>query len=67
MVGLSKAEIEYSVIEDRMEAVATAVKNAKSGDMIVLLGKGHEEYQEIQGVKHHYSEREAVAKALAQL
>ncbi len=66
-VGLAKADIEYTVIEDRMEAVATAVKNAQSGDMIVLLGKGHEEYQEIQGVKHHYSEREAVAAALEQL
>ena len=66
-VGLSKGDIDYAVIEDRMEAVASAVKNAKSGDMIVLLGKGHEEYQEIQGVKHHYSEREAVAAALAQL
>ncbi len=32
--------------------------------MIVLLGKGHEEYQEIDGVKHHYSEREAVVKGM---
>ena len=70
-VGLDKAELKenegYIVIEDRMEAVAYAVKHAESGDMIVLLGKGHEEYQEIQGVKHHYSEREAVAAALAAL
>ncbi|MEE3467301.1 MAG: UDP-N-acetylmuramoyl-L-alanyl-D-glutamate--2,6-diaminopimelate ligase [Eubacterium sp.] len=66
-VGLSKTDLEYTVIEDRMEAVAYAVAHAESGDMIVLLGKGHEEYQEIQGVKHHYSEREAVAAALAAL
>lgn len=63
-VGIDKTDIEYEVVEDRMEAVATAVANAKKGDMIVLLGKGHEEYQEIRGVKHHYSEREAVAAAL---
>ena len=66
-VGLSKTDLKYTVIEDRMEAVAYAVAHAESGDMIVLLGKGHEEYQEIQGVKHHYSEREAVAAALAAL
>ncbi|HAK57599.1 MAG TPA: UDP-N-acetylmuramoyl-L-alanyl-D-glutamate--2,6-diaminopimelate ligase, partial [Lachnospiraceae bacterium] len=63
-VGIDKTDIEYEVVEDRMEAVAKAVANAKKGDMIVLLGKGHEEYQEIRGVKHHYSEREAVAAAL---
>lgn len=63
-VGLGKTDLDYIVIEDRMEAVKYAVAHAKSGDMIVLLGKGHEEYQEIQGVKHHYSEREAVAAAL---
>ena len=70
-VGLNKADQregdDYIVIEDRMEAVAYAVSHAVTGDMIVLLGKGHEEYQEIQGVKHHYSEREAVAAALAAL
>lgn len=66
-VGLSKTDGKYEVIEDRMEAVAYAVSQAKAGDMIVLLGKGHEEYQEIDGVKHHYSEREAVAAALDKL
>lgn len=66
-VGLAKTNGEYVVIPDRQEAVNYAVENAKDGDMIVLLGKGHEEYQEINGVKHHYSEREAVANALARL
>ncbi|MBO6108221.1 MAG: UDP-N-acetylmuramoyl-L-alanyl-D-glutamate--2,6-diaminopimelate ligase [Eubacterium sp.] len=63
-VGIDKTDIDYVVIEDRMEAVKYAVDNAEPGDMIVLLGKGHEEYQEIDGVKHHYSEREAVKAAL---
>ncbi len=66
-VGLAKTKGEYVVIPDRREAVKYAVSQAVDGDMIVLLGKGHEEYQEINGVKHHYSEREAVADALAQL
>ena len=64
-VGLAKTEGEYIVIPDRQEAVNYAVSHAENGDMIILLGKGHEEYQEINGVKHHYSEREAVANALA--
>lgn len=66
-VGLAKTKGEYIVIPDREQAVEYAVTHAKKGDMIILLGKGHEEYQEINGVKHHYSEREAVAKALAKL
>lgn len=66
-VGLSKTDGEYVVIPDRQEAVNYAVWHAKDGDMIILLGKGHEEYQEIQGIKYHYSEREAVANALASL
>ena len=63
-VGLAKTKGEYIVIPDRQEAVNYAVDHAENGDMIILLGKGHEEYQEINGVKHHYSEREAVANAL---
>ena len=66
-VGLDKTKGEYVVIPDRQEAVNYAVEHAEDGDMIILLGKGHEEYQEINGVKHHYSEREAVANALAKL
>lgn len=65
-VGLAKTDGEYIVIPDRQAAVNHAVKHAQKGDMIILLGKGHEEYQEINGVKHHYSEREAVANALAE-
>lgn len=66
-VGLAKTKGEYVVIPDRQAAVNYAVDHAEDGDMIILLGKGHEEYQEINGVKYHYSEREAVANALARL
>jgi UDP-N-acetylmuramoyl-L-alanyl-D-glutamate--2,6-diaminopimelate ligase len=63
-VGMAKSDGNYVVIPDREEAVAYALEHAEKGDMIVLLGKGHEEYQEINGVKHHYSEREAVVKGM---
>ncbi|MCM1244514.1 MAG: UDP-N-acetylmuramoyl-L-alanyl-D-glutamate--2,6-diaminopimelate ligase [Roseburia sp.] len=63
-VGMAKSDGNYVVIPDREEAVAYALEHAEKGDMIILLGKGHEEYQEINGVKHHYSEREAVVKGM---
>lgn len=63
-VGMKKSDGAYIVIPDREEAVAYALEHAERGDMILLLGKGHEEYQEINGVKHHYSEREAVVKGM---
>lgn len=63
-VGMEKTKGEYVVIPDRQEAVNYAIDHAREGDMVILLGKGHEEYQEINGVKYHYSEREAVANAL---
>jgi UDP-N-acetylmuramoyl-L-alanyl-D-glutamate--2,6-diaminopimelate ligase len=62
-VGMKQSSGEYVVLPDRQEAVTYAVKNAKKGDLILLLGKGHEEYQDVDGVKYYYSEREAVKKA----
>ncbi len=53
------------VIPDRREAIAWAVKNAKKDDIIVLMGKGQETYQEILGEKIHLDEREEVRKALS--
>lgn len=52
------------VIPDRREAIAWAVQNARKDDIIVLMGKGQETYQEIGGQKIHLDEREEVAKAL---
>ena len=63
-VGMAKSEGTYVVIPDREEAVAYALEHAEKGDMIILLGKGHEEYQEINGIKYHYSDREAVVKGM---
>jgi len=59
-VGLNKVNAKYIEIEDRSLAIKYAINNAKDGDIIVLIGKGHEEYQEIKGVKHHFSELEVI-------
>jgi UDP-N-acetylmuramoyl-L-alanyl-D-glutamate--2,6-diaminopimelate ligase len=55
--GIKKTDGEYIKIIDRKEAIAYAMKNAKKGDVVVLAGKGHEDYQEIKGVKYPMDER----------
>ena len=54
-------------ITDRRTAIDTAVREAVPGDVILIAGKGHEDYQEIRGVKHHFDDREEVRRALAEL
>ena len=61
--GLGDAK-NYVVVENRVEAIHYAMDIARSGDIIVLAGKGHETYQEVMGVKHHMDEREIVAAYL---
>ena len=58
---------EYIVMEDRRAAIRYAMDIAEKDDIIVLAGKGHETYQEINGVKYHLDEREEVADHLAEL
>jgi len=53
-------------IADRREAIRTAVMLANPGDIILVAGKGHEPYQEIMGVKHHFDDREELGKILLQ-
>ena len=52
-------------ITDRREAIRTACMMAQKGDVILIAGKGHEDYQEIKGVKHHFDDKEEVAKAFS--
>ncbi|MCM1331026.1 MAG: UDP-N-acetylmuramoyl-L-alanyl-D-glutamate--2,6-diaminopimelate ligase [Bacteroides sp.] len=52
-------------IVDRREAIRTAAALASSGDVILIAGKGHEDYQEINGVKHHFDDREVVKEVIA--
>lgn len=63
-IGLHKTDGKYIVIPDRKEAIRYCIKTAQPGDIIVLAGKGHEDYQEIRGVKYHLDEREVVADIL---
>jgi UDP-N-acetylmuramoyl-L-alanyl-D-glutamate--2,6-diaminopimelate ligase len=50
------------VIANRLEAIKTACALAKPGDIIMVAGKGHENYQEIKGVKHHFDDKEVVVE-----
>lgn len=65
LVGIKKTTGKYTVIPDRRKAIEWVIHNVQSGDIIVLAGKGHEDYQEINGVKHHLDEREVIAQVLA--
>ena len=62
--GIHKTHGEYVMIEDRQDAVKYAIDNGKPGDIIVIAGKGHEDYQEIKGIKYHMTDRELVNNAI---
>ncbi|MEY8386460.1 UDP-N-acetylmuramoyl-L-alanyl-D-glutamate--2,6-diaminopimelate ligase [Oscillospiraceae bacterium 38-13] len=62
--GLEGTGTPYEVIEDRVEAIHWAMDHAEAGDVIVLCGKGHETYQEVNHEKRHMDEREIVAEYL---
>lgn len=66
ITGIKKTDGEYIEIIDRKEAIRYAMKNGKPGDVIVLAGKGHEDYQEIKGVKYPMDERDLIADILAE-
>ena len=62
--GLPEGFSRYKMLENRRSAILFAMENAREGDIIVIAGKGDEDYQEIGGVKHHFSDRETVASLL---
>lgn len=62
--AISKTEGKYIKITDRKEAIAYAIHHGQPGDVIVLAGKGHEDYQEICGVKHPMDERVLIKEIL---
>ena len=65
--GVNQESGEYIVMEDRRGAIRYAMDIAEKNDIIVLAGKGHETYQDIDGQKHHLDEREEVAAHLKEL
>ena len=63
-IGMAKTDGRFVEIADRKEAIRYAIMNAEQGDVIVLAGKGHEDYQEIKGKKYHMDERELIGEIL---
>ena len=63
-VGCKKSKGNYTVIVNRTEAIKYAINMATKNDIIVLAGKGHETYQEINGEKRHYDEREIIKEVI---
>ncbi|NLZ83036.1 MAG: UDP-N-acetylmuramoyl-L-alanyl-D-glutamate--2,6-diaminopimelate ligase, partial [Clostridiales bacterium] len=64
IIGVKKGPGKYVEIINRKDAIKYCIDNAIEGDVIVLAGKGHEDYQEIKGVKHHMDERELIQDIL---
>ena len=58
------AATSYEIVLDRRAAIRRAFELAGPGDCVLIAGKGHEDYQEIAGVRHHFSDREVVAELL---
>ncbi len=67
LTGMEKTGGKYTVIPDRKEAMRYCIEHAEPGDVVVFAGKGHEDYQEIKGVKYHFDEREVIAEILKEL
>ena len=66
LVGIDAADQQrLTVVVDRGQAIASTIASAKAGDILVVAGKGHEDYQEINGERHHFDDREQVQQALA--
>ncbi|MCI5580958.1 MAG: UDP-N-acetylmuramoyl-L-alanyl-D-glutamate--2,6-diaminopimelate ligase [Phocaeicola plebeius] len=61
LAGLGKEELRKTLsIVDRREAIRTACMMAEAGDVILVAGKGHEDYQDVKGVKHHFDDKEVI-------
>ena len=65
--GIRKTKGKYTVIENRREAIRHALETAREGDIVVLAGKGHETYQEINGIRHPFDEKVVVQQLLDEI
>lgn len=65
--GVRSKGADYEIISDRREAIKRAVSSARTDDVVIIAGKGHEAYQIIGGDKFHFDDREVAAEALKQL
>lgn len=64
LIGVRRGPGKYVTIPDRKEAIKYCIDNAQDGDIIILAGKGHEDYQEIKGIKYPMDERDLIADIL---
>ena len=65
--GIRRTKGKYTVIENRREAIRHALETAREGDIVVLAGKGHETYQEINGIRHPFDEKVVVQQLLDEI
>ena len=66
LAGLDEEDMQKTLsIADRKEAIRTACMMAQKGDVVLVAGKGHEDYQEIKGVKHHFDDREVIREIMS--
>jgi len=67
LIGMHKTNGKYVTIPDRREAIKYSIVNAQDGDIVLVLGKGHEDYQEIKGVRYPFDERVVIKEILDEL
>jgi UDP-N-acetylmuramoyl-L-alanyl-D-glutamate--2,6-diaminopimelate ligase len=67
LIGMHKTDCEYKIIPDRKEAIKYAIQNGLEGDIIMLIGKGHEDYKEIKGVRYPFDERVIIKEILDEI
>ena len=66
-IGLLKTDVYYTMIADRKEAVNYAIEHAQTGDMILIAGIGHDNYQEIRGIRYPMDDKELVRECMQML
>ena len=67
LAGLTKEDMRKTIsIVDRKEAIKTACMLAEKGDVILIAGKGHENYQDVKGTKHHFDDKEIIKEIFSQ-
>lgn len=67
LIGMKKTNGEYVIIPDRRDAIKYSIMEAKEGDVILILGKGHEDYQEIKGVRYPFDERVIIKEIIEEI
>lgn len=64
---ITRTQVQYRMIADRRAAIEAAIREAKAGDMVLIAGKGHEDYQIVGSTKHHFDDREVARETIREL